>query len=176
MIYFFLITALTVSIDSFACAFALSINVKHQNKIVLIIALTVFLMCLTTNYFGKVFSSVLNEKTASLGGLILIGVGLYNLFKTNKASLLKKSHEIKQAFLTGIAVGLDGSLGNLSLAIMGLNAIYVPITIAVMHALLVNLGINLSQMNSIKKLEKIVNFSPLILTLLGVYKLYNFFF
>ena len=38
-------------------------------------------MCLIANYSTVFFSDKISEKTAGLGGIILIGVGLYNLLK-----------------------------------------------------------------------------------------------
>ena len=175
MIYFFLLTAFTVSIDSFICGFTLSFNKGKKINLILSIAITVFIMCLITNYFGKYFSDFLNEKTANLGGIILIGIGIWNLFKKDKNSNLSDKSMLKQSILTGFAVGLDGAFGNLSLSLMGINGIYVPMTIAVMHALLIALGILLSQKTFAKRIEKYSFIPPLILILLGVYKFIHFF-
>ena len=132
-------------------------------------------MCLITNYFGLFFSEYLNEKTANFGGIILIGIGLWNLFKKDKTTNDNGKGILKQSILTGFAVGLDGALGNLSLSLMGFNKIYVPITIAVMHALLIGLGILLSQKTFAKKIGKYQFIPPTILILLGCYKVLKIF-
>ena len=173
MIYFLLITAFTVSIDSFVCGFSLACSVKRKIPIVVIIALTVYAMCLFTNYLAIFFTNMLTEKTACLGGIILILIGIYNLIKKNEQSLNKNKY--CQYFLTGFAVGLDGAFANLSLSIMGINAFYVPIVIALMHALMIALGISLSSTNISKKFAKIKYFAPLLLILLGTYKFCGFF-
>ncbi len=174
MIYFLLLTAFTVSIDSLVCGFSLSLNSKKKLPVILGIALTVFIMCLITNYGTLLFSDILNEKTASLGGLILIAVGFYNLIKKeNKQNYSSKT--IIQIMSTGIAVGLDGALANLSLSLMGLNYFFVPVTIAVMHALMIALGTALSSAPFIKNFAKIEFLPPLILILLGAYKLLGLF-
>lgn len=174
MIYFLLITAFTVSIDSLICGFSLSFGAKKKLPIILGIALTVFAMCLITNYGTLLFSNALTEKTASLGGLLLIGVGIYNLLKKEKQSQAIHGR-LLQILATGFAVGLDGSLANLSLSIMGINAFYVPITIALMHAIMIAVGISLSQTPFIKNFAKIEFVPPLILIFLGAYKLLGLF-
>ena len=174
MIYFLLITALTVSIDSFVCGFSLSLTNNKKLPLILDIALTVFIMCAVVNYATAFFADKLTEKTASLGGIILIAVGIYNLLKSDNDTI-KERNTLSQALISGFAVGLDGALANLSLALMGINAFYVPITIAVMHALMIALGIALSQTSIVKKFAKIGFLPPIILILLGAYKLLGFF-
>ncbi len=174
MIYFLLLTAFTVSIDSFVCGFSLSFYGKRKFYIVLIIALTVLAMCTITNYLAVILSDVLNNQTTAFGGLILIAVGLYNIFKNDNVEISKK-HTIKQTFITGFAVGLDGAVANLSLALMGINAFYVPVTIALMHAVMIALGIAVSQTKPAKKLGKLHLFPPIVLILLGIYKIIAIF-
>ncbi len=176
MIYFFLLTAITVSIDSFVCGFSLSFTAKRKLPVILGIALTVFVMCLITNYLTYFFVDKITEKTACLGGIILIGVGLFNLFKKDEQNKnAKEKGALKQTLLTGFAVGIDGATANLSLSLMGLNAFYVPATIALCHALMIWLGILLAKTIPPKKLAKIGFLPPLILILLGGYKLLGLF-
>lgn len=173
MTYFVLITAFTVSIDSFVCGFSLALYGKKKLFIVTVVALTVLLMCTLANCFANVFSGSLNEKTANLGGLILIGIGLYNLFKKDDNKSLCEGRIIKQSLLTGFAVGLDGAAANLSLAIMGFNSFYVPVIIAAMHAFMITLGIAFSDTGIAKKFGRISFIPPLILVTLGLYKLFG---
>jgi len=175
MTAYLIITALTVSIDSFVCGFSLSLCSNKKLPIVLGIALTVFVMCLFTNYSTLFFAEHLSEKTASLGGLILVGVGIFNLIKKKDDTSLKNKNSLSIALITGFAVGLDGALANLSLSLMGINAFYVPVTIAVMHALMIALGIALASTPLAKKFGKIEFLPPIILILLGGYKLLGLF-
>ena len=175
MILFLLITAFTVSIDSLVCGFSLSFNGRKKFWIVPIIACTVFIMCLCTNYFAKFISQFLSEKIASLGGLILIGIGLYNLLSTEKEVKQLQYSNFKQALFAGFAVGLDGALANLSLSIIGLNHFYVPIIIATMHAATITLGIFLAKLPKISALGRLRFIPPIILILFGLYKLLFFF-
>ena len=173
MIYFLLLTAFTVSIDSFICGFSLSAT-KKRLHVVLGITLTVFVMCLTVNYLSTFFADKLNQKTASIGGIILIAVGIYNLL--NKKTLqVQEQNGLKQSIITGLAVGLDGALANLSLALMKVNQIYVPITIAIMHGVMIWLGTLLCKTKFCKKFTKIEFLPPIILILLGGYKLLGLF-
>ena len=177
MTYYLIITALTVSIDSFVCGFSLSFNSKRKLPLIVIIALTVFIMCAIVNYSTQLFANKISEKTASFGGLILICVGLYNIIKNKREPLKTTSPRglISQSVLTGFAVGLDGALANLSLSLMGINQFYVPITIAIMHALMIGLGICLAETPLAKKFAKIEFLPPLVLIILGGYKLLGLF-
>lgn len=171
MTYFLLVTAFTVSIDSLVCGFSLSFIGKKKILIVSGIALTVYAMCLIANYLAVFLSDYITEKSAALGGIILIGVGIYNLIKKDECDGLSQGNVIKQSLITGFAVGLDGAAANLSLALMGLNAFYVPLTIAAMHAAMITLGIILAQTPVVKKFDKLDFIPPIILILLGIYKL-----
>ncbi|MBR5191861.1 MAG: manganese efflux pump [Clostridia bacterium] len=175
MFYFLLLTAFTVSIDSFVCGFSLSFMKGKNHIVVLVIALTVYVMCLATNYLTIFFKNYLNETTASFGGLLLILVGVYNLLKNENSNKVKSSNVFKQSLLTGFAVGLDGAMANLSLALMGFNAFYVPMVIAIIHAVMVSLGILLANFKGLKKFKKINFLPPLILIFLGLYKLLGIF-
>lgn len=176
MIYFLLLTALTVSIDSFVCGFSLSLGGGKKLPIIFGITLTVYAMCLITNYLTATFADSLSEKTACFGGIILIGVGIYNLIKKESGTNIPiKKGIVTQSLITGFAVGLDGAIANLSLSLMGLNAFYVPLTIAIMHALMISLGVILAKAPFIKKFAKIGFIPPIILILLGGYKLLGLF-
>ena len=174
MIYFLIITALTVSIDSFFCGFSLSLKGGKKTPIIIGITLTVFVMCVITNYLAILLSPFLSEKTACLGGAILIGVGIYNLLKKDKSETQYKS-VLSEVLISGFAVGLDGAIANLSLSLMGINAFYVPITIAIAHALTITLGVLSSKLPAIKSFGKIEFIPPFILILLGGYKLLGLF-
>ncbi len=176
MTYFLLLTALSVSVDSFFCGFSLASRVKNKFLLVLGIALTVLVMCEIATYSALLLSDVINEKTASLGGIILVALGLYNLLTSKKVEGKKKPRNtLSQSIICGFAVGLDGATASLSLALMGFDDFYVPILIAVMHAVLIGLGIILSNVTFCKKIERFDFIPPLILIGLGVYKLLGLF-
>lgn len=172
---FLLVTALTVSVDSFFCGFSLAMQEKKKLPIIVGITLVVFLLCLFTNYLASFIADKVSEKTASLGGIILIAIGIYNLIKKEREQGHACLGIFKQSVITGFAVGLDGAFANLSLSLMGLNAFFVPVIITAMHTVMISLGVVLSQTKFIKKLAKIGFVPPLILILLGGYKLLGLF-
>ncbi|MBO7345507.1 MAG: manganese efflux pump [Clostridia bacterium] len=174
MIYI-IITALTVSIDSLICGFSLALSCKKKVAVIFGVALTVFAMCLFANYSTLFLQDKLNEKTVSIGGLILILVGLYNLLKKQNKTITVFNSPLACAITTGFAVGLDGALANLSLSLMGMNAFYVPLIIAVMHAITISVGVLLAQTRIAYKLAKIEFMPPLILIFLGSIKLLGLF-
>lgn len=174
MTLFLFITAFTVSIDSFVCGFSLAFESRKKLPVVAIIATTVFIMCVTVNYSAAVFNGLLSEKTANLGGIGLIAIGIYNICKKEKTDT-PKGNIVKQSFITGFSVGLDGAFANLSLSLIGINSFYVPLTIAVMHAVLIYLGMALSKVGYVSKIEKFYFIPPLILIALGVYKIIGVF-
>ena len=73
--------------------------------------------------------------------------------------------------VVGLAVGLDGACANFSLALMGYTGVVVPALIALLHAAMIYLGISLSDTNALSFFKKADFLSPLILALLGLYKL-----
>lgn len=174
MICFLLLTACAVSIDSFFCGFSLGNSCKNKFLLVFVITITVLLMCVATNYLALLFTNFLNEKTASFGGIILIGIGIYNLFKKD-SPVKKNKSEIVQYLLAGFAVGLDGAFANLSLSIMGINAFYVPIVIAIMHAVMIYLGSVFSSIKFLKNSGTFAFLPPILLICLGLYKLVGVF-
>lgn len=171
MIYFLFITAFTVSIDSLVCGFSLAASKIRKLAVIAVVTLTVYIMCFTANCLAFILSGILTEKTASLGGVLLIGVGFFNLIKEDDGKKPFKKNTVNQSLITGIAVGIDGAAANLSLSLMGINAFYVPIVIALMHAVMVSAGIMLSETPVAKKLSELNFLPPLILIALGFYKL-----
>ncbi|MBE7087352.1 MAG: hypothetical protein E7369_03535 [Clostridiales bacterium] len=172
---FLILTAFTVSIDSFLCGLSLSFVKGKKSLMVLIVATTVFAMCLLTNYTAKLLSGILSERTACLGGLILIAVGVFNLLKKEDDEKIIDNGLIKESFISGFAVGLDGAFANLSLSLMGINAFYVPLTIAVMHALTISIGVIIASLPLKRVLTRYKFIPPLLLIALGVYKLLGLF-
>lgn len=175
--YFLILTAFTVSIDSFACGFSLA---KGKNNIFILVSaitLTVLFMCLIANYFALFALSFLTDKTVSLGGILLIAVGIYDLVKKEEEPLLTPARkiELKTVLSVGFAVGLDGALANLSLSLMGLNAVYVPVIIALMHGVMIELGAIVSELVKKTKIFNVGLLSSLVLIALGFYKVIEFF-
>ena len=173
MNYYTILTALTVSIDSFACGVSLALGKNNKILIVTLVTLTVFCMCLATNYATLFFNQIFNEKITNLGGIILIVIGIINLLNRDKD--LSNKNSFGQIIAVGFAVGLDGAFANLSLALMGLNSFLVPATIATCHGLMISLSLIISKTKIASKITKISIIAPIILIFLGLYKLIYFF-
>lgn len=167
---FLFTTALAVSIDSFVCGFSLGFAAKKKYFVVLGIALTVFCMCLITDCLGAALSGILTEDVAALGGLVLIGVAVFNLISGKKER--KESGDLfRESLIIGFAVGLDGACANFSLALMGYTGLYVPALIALLHAAMIYLGIALSGTRALRLFRKADFIPPYLLIVLGLYKL-----
>lgn len=170
MIWILFITAFSVSIDSFFCGFYLT-NSEKKYLPSLIIAVLVFLMCLTCQLFANIINNFLNEKALYVGGIILIAIGIFNLIKKDSGKR-KKRKSITETVVIGLTVGIDGSLGTLSLYFMGITSIFVPVLIAFFHAVLIYLGQLVKNSKYIDTLDKYKVFAPLVLIILGVLKLF----
>ena len=175
MIYLVIITAITVSLDSCLCWLSLSIGNGKKFSLVEIVTLTVFVMCIATNYAAYFLKHYLSEKMASLGGIILIGIGLFNLLKKDEHKEKIDKSFIVQCMLAGFAVGLDGAIANFSLALMGMNSFYVPVIIAITHGVMIGLSVTISKTSLLKKVGKYKFVAPILLILLGLYKLLGLF-
>lgn len=175
MIYYLIMTAFTVSIDSFACGLSLSLGKNKTLPLVIIVTITVFLMCCISNYATILLKGFFTEKSVGIGGIILVAIGIFNLLKKENKQNFSKNTFIYQAITVGFAVGLDGAFANLSLSLMGINAFYVPIVIALCHGLMIGLSILISQTKIAKKISKLSFVSPIILIVLGLYKIIGIF-
>lgn len=175
MTWFLILTAFSVSVDSFVCGFSLSLKNKKKLPIILGITLVVFFLCTLSISLSFLLSDLLTEKTASLGGVLLLGVGAYNLVKKPSTKNQSPHGVFRESLITGFAVGTDGAVASLSLSIMGINAFYVLLTVTLMHAVMISLGVCLARIRLIKKFAKIELLPPVILIVLGGYKLLGFF-
>ncbi|MBQ9513910.1 MAG: manganese efflux pump [Clostridia bacterium] len=174
MITFLIITSISVSIDSLVCGLSLSYLNGRKYLIVLIMTLTVFALCLIANYCASFLSNYLPDYFASFGGILLILIGVFGLFKKEKQTF-SDSNIIKQSFFSGIAVGIDGAIANISLSLMGMNSFFVPLTIALCHTVFISFGVLIGKSPIANKFGKIDVMSPIILIILGTYKLLDFF-
>lgn len=161
MNFYIIITALSVSLDSFFGG--LSVKPKGFFVKSLKIILVVFAMCLTANYFGKLILPLFKSNTEVFGGLCLILVAIYQLLCEKKQS--------QNAYLIGFAIGIDGACANFSLAIMGYNFILVPLTLTFFHYIFLCVGYGITRIGRFKKISQNPFLAPCILTMLGIYKI-----
>lgn len=168
---FLVLTALSVSADSFFGGLALLIEEKQKIKSVLGVFISVLTLCVLGSTLGKIFGNFLKNYAEILGGIILILVGLNGLVKKPSDNIYKKNNSsIKKSLLVGFSVGLDGAVGSFTLTASGFNGIFVALFITFIHVILLILALYLSKKlpNKIKNESKI---PPLILVFLGLYKL-----
>ena len=175
---YLILTSITVSIDSFFCGISFGLHNGRSIRPAISISLIVYILCSFVNVFAFFLDNLLYGYAGTVGGIILVLTACVNLIKStvdNKKTVLSpllscgNGNGFYQEISAGFAVGFDGATANLSLALMGMNGFYVPIVIAVFHAVAIMLGIKIA---SLTRLEKIGTFlSPLILAILGFIKI-----
>ena len=162
MSIYVLIVALTVSIDSFFCGLSLVKNKKIALDVFKIISVVLF-MCLFANFLGVYFSSLFNLNFEIFGGTIFILIAILEL--------CSKQQDFSTPFCLGFAIGLDGSCANFSLAIMNYNSLFTPLVLTLFHLIFLVLGILVTKINFFKKISENKFVAPIILSLLGLYKI-----
>ncbi len=161
MNYYILATAVSVSLDSFFGGLSVTRG-GFFAKLTKIITV-VLVMCLISNYFGKLLLPIFKLNTNLFGGLCLIAIAIYQL--------VSKKKETQNPYLLGFAVGIDGACANFSLAIMGYNGILVPIILSFFHLVFLCLGYIVMGIGKIKSISENKFLSPCVLTGLGLYKI-----
>ncbi len=170
-ILFLILTALSVSADSFFCGLALLMKSKGGVKCVLSVATAVFILCLTGSSLGKILGNFLKNYAEILGGIILFLVGLTGIFKNKKNEIKRlEKFSLKQSLLVGFSIGLDGAVGSFSLTASGFNYIFVALFITFFHVILLILALFLAEKLS-KRIKKESKTPSIILMCLGLYKL-----
>lgn len=162
MNFYVIIVALTVSIDSFFCGISLIKKQKVLLDVIKIISV-VLVMCLTAYYLGNYLTNFFNYNLELIGGIIFILIAVLNLFSKEKNA--------KTSFCLGFAIGLDGSCATFSLAIMNYKNFLIPIVVTFFHLIFLVLPLLLSKVKFIDKICENKIIAPLVLTLLGLYKI-----
>ena len=76
------VQGIATSIDALSVGFTISeYDVLHAIVCALIIAVLTFFICMAGVYIGKKFGTYLSNKAQILGGVILIGIGIYIFVK-----------------------------------------------------------------------------------------------
>lgn len=164
---FVLLTAITVSIDSFVAGFSLALNKQKNITLPLTVALVTFWMCLSACFLGNLLRPLLLGYVRYVGAAILFGLGICNLLKKESAALGKIS--FSQCLAIGCGVGLDGAAAALSLVLQGMgDTLFLSVLIAATHFVTVFAGQRLAQ---IAKPKHANVFSAAILFVLGALKL-----
>ena len=168
-----LTTVFTVSLDSFFCGLSMSIKTKDNFKFIIGITISVFTLCVLGRLIGIKMSSALLNYSEIIGGTILIIIAIIGFIEEIKNSnfLLQEKNLFLESIIIGLAIGLDGSAGCVSLAISGYKSIFVPILITLVHVILLNLAIFISNTKLAKRLLKYKLTPQIILFLLGCFKI-----
>lgn len=166
-------TALSVSLDSFFCGLSMSVKTKENLKFLIGISLSVFILCIIGSTLGITAYNALSNFSEIIGGSILIIIAIIGFIenKKDKHAHNKTDNIFLESLIIGLAIGIDGAVGSLSLSLMGYNSIFVPILITVIHVVLMNFAILISKSKASRFLKKFKNTPQIILLLLGTYKL-----
>ncbi len=168
-----LMTALSVSLDSFFCGLSMSVKTKKNFKFLLGISLSVLILCFLGSTLGQKMQNLLIDFSELLGGLILLFISLLGFLEKEEKTLLinEKDSVFLESLIIGFAIGLDGAMGSLSLSLMDYNIIIVPLLITGVHVLLMNFAIIISSSKVATPLKKLKSTPYIILFLLGTYKI-----
>ena len=172
-VFILLTTAFSVSLDSFFCGLSMSIKTKDNFKFIFGISLSVFILCILGRLIGVKTSNALLNYSEIVGGSILVIIAVIGFFENIRKNTFSSSSKnlFLESIIVGFAIGLDGSAGCVSLALSGYTSIFVPILITVVHVILLNVAILISNTTIAKRLNK-YKFTPqIILFLLGSFKI-----
>ena len=133
------ITSVVVSLDSFVAGFSVSLNKRRNSTLPAVVALVTFVMCVITTFVGYALQGILDEYVNVLSAVILTLLAVMNLLKEDENSINMQALTLYECAAVGVAVGLDASVANLSLALDGYGVI-APIIFAVTHYFTVLIG------------------------------------
>ncbi len=161
------ITAIIVSLDSFVAGFSLSLNKKANLTLPSAVALITLLLCAATTFMGRYFVALFEDYANVLGAVMLTLLAIINLLKQEERQFTLQNVTIGESLVIGMAVGMDASIANLTLA-TGSTAFVAPIVFAVTHYFTVLLGQILARKIAIPKSNV---FSAVILFALAITKI-----
>lgn len=166
-IFLILITAVTVSLDSFVAGFSLSLNKRSDTMLPAAVALMTLLLCLATTLLGKYLFAHAEQYVNWVGAALLLLLAVIDLFDGQCNNVQLGEVTLFESLTIGIAVGMDAAIANLSLTLDGVG-LAAPIIFTVMHYFAVWLGQKLA--NKIA-LEHTNVLSAVILATLALLKL-----
>ena len=133
------LTSIIVSLDSFIAGFSVSLNKRQNTTLPAVVALVTFVMCVATTFVGYALQGVLDEYVNTFSAIILTLLAVMNLLKKEDNAVSMQPLTFYECAALGVAVGLDASVANLSLAVTGYGLI-APIVFAVTHYFTVLIG------------------------------------
>lgn len=143
-LFYVILTALTVSVDSFVAGFSVSLKKRRNLKLPVTVAAVTYLLCLATSLAGTFFRRFLQENVGYIGAAILVALGISALIKKEPDEPCEA--KFSQCLAIGMGVGTDGAVANLSLVIQNMGNVYfLPILFAATHFATVYSGQLLAQ-------------------------------
>lgn len=166
---FVLLTAITVSIDSFVAGFSLALNKSKNLALPITVAFVTYWMCLAASWAGNLLRPLLENCVKYVGAVILFALGLSNLAKREEDKICQIN--FSQCVAIGVGVGMDGAAAALSLVMQGVgDTVFLPILFAATHFATVFAGQKLAQL---AKPQKTNVFSAVMFFVLGTIKLFD---
>lgn len=175
---YLLITALTVSADSFICGLSLHAQYKGNFKMIAGICISVTITCILGGIGGKETGAFLQSYSNLIGGLILYFIGVVNAIDTLNAPTLLipfENNVFYKSITAGVGVGLDGAFACFSLVAIGYNAFMVVTLITATHLLTLIIAVYILDNRIAKIITNLKLLPPFILALLGAIKTASFF-
>lgn len=161
------LTAVVVSLDSFVAGFSVSLNKRQNLTLPAVVALVTLIMCVATTCAGYALKGALNKYVDGFGAAVLTLLAVTSLLKEEENNVSMRPLSLGECAAVGVAVGLDASVANLSLAVDGYGMV-APVVFAVTHYFTVMLG----QLLAGKTVMRHTNvFSAAVLLALAVSKL-----
>lgn len=180
MDFYMAITALTVSLDSFFCGFSFAEKNKSGLLFSVGVSLTVLCMCFIALLLSESVTALLGSGSELLGGAILVLIGIINFADELRGSRSRlpcqdfsRSKEKTNLMCIGggFAVGIDGAVATLSLAVSGYYGVFLPFLISFFHFVFVASGIAVAKFARETLLTKYGYIPPLAVVMLGAYKI-----
>ncbi len=167
-----IITAATVSIDSFIAGAALGYTYEtHLQRATSLAIFTVASMCVAAVIAAAVIDGIATGYASILSGIVLIATALPELFKKEEPPVFMRKRRVigfSEALATSFGVGIDGALATFSLALSGYG-IWAAATVVFFHLIFIESGIALSVISA--KINLPQKTGALLLLVLGIFKL-----
>ena len=170
-VLFLLWSALSVSADSFFAGLSLSQNSIDFKSILFGVSGTVFCLSLLGATLGLFIPPRLTQTANIIAGLVLAIIGFYELNQTKTTALLsaRENNALALSIISGLSIGVDGSVGALALTLCGYTPFIVVTYITIMHLNLLLISFMVS--DKIKEFPKLEKLPSLLLISLGFYKI-----
>ena len=173
--WFLVFTALSVSADSFFVGLSLSQRQTDYKSILLGVSGTVFCLATLGAFIGSIVPTALTNLFIVVSGIVLIAIGVLELKKIDTPSLIEEieKNTLTLSIISGASIGVDGSVGALSLTLIGYNPMIVSLFITIMHLNLLSLSFIVTE--KISKHSRLEHLPAWLLICLGTYKIISLF-